>query len=528
MSLIRNNKPICVGLSITRFQVELVTYSPKTGAIEKVIAADIPLGVFDGDADQITDPMQLKAIIGNVIRSAKASGQVHLSLPGTLFRMAEMPRMEPDALYLALSTEAERYRTFDGTEAIVDFKPLDSDKGGAQQPVVFGAVRSDTLAVYLKICKDLRIKPYSISLEPINVLRALGASGILDGLIHEIGSDAYWGSVFVEHSRVRFMIWQANRLIELRETAMEIPAISNDGSADFFIVEDLLEEIRRTTKNTIPSVWVTHDLPDVLRKSLSERLGCPFFPTMLGESLAKHDPTPVSLAAVGTAMTSFVEYPCQFDINRGLTRINGSSASSNTSTKDLIGPDDSGPGPLIMGGGILAAVAVFVSLILFFMNMMTSQQVPDLTSKRDSVQMQVSALQSEVTELKRKSALDSSLLEAVHNAQIRNQIYIALTSDLKRKTPQQVWLETLTAGEILSVSGKAMNQSAVIHFAQSFDDAPYTKAILIDSIAENKVSETTVFDFKFSGGIKLAPQLLPSDPTTPNTESSSTPQSVPQ
>jgi len=441
--------------------------------------------------------------------------------------MAEMPRMESDALYLALSTEAERYRTFDGTEAIVDFKPLDSDKGSAQQPVVFGAVRSDTLAVYLKICKELRIKPVSISLEPINVLRALGASGILDGLIHEIGSDAFWGSVFVEHSRVRFMIWQGNRLIELRETAMEIPAVSHDSGADFFIIEDLLEEIRRTTKNTIPSVWVTHDLPDVLRKSLSERLGCPFFPTMLGESLAKHDPTPVSLAAVGTAMTSFVEYPCQFDINRGLTRINGSSAS-NTSTKDLIGPDDSGPGPLITAGGILCAVAVLVSLALFFLNMITSQQVPDLTSKRDSMQMQVSALQSQVTELKRKSALDKSLLEAVHNAQIRNQIYIGLTSDLKRKTPQQVWLETLTAGDILSVSGKAMNQSAVIHFAQSFDDAPYTKAILIDSIAENKVSETTVFDFKFSGGIKLAPQLLPPDPTTPNTANSSTPQSLPQ
>jgi Tfp pilus assembly PilM family ATPase len=515
MSPMKKKKPSYTGLSINRHSVELAIYGHKTNAIEKSVILPLPPGIFDADGDQIVDPVLLKQILAQVLRACKpAPNRLHLSLPGTLLRMVDMPRMDADALYLSLSSEAERYRTFDGTEAIVDFKVLEGERSNnSQQTVVFGAVRSDSLNTYLKILKELRIKPVTIGLEPLNILRAMAGTGVLDGLIQEIGLEAYWGTLFVEASRVRLMIWQGNRLIDLRETSMDAAQFTQGGS-DFFVIEDLLEEIRRTTKNCQPLLWLANELPESFRESLSERLNCPVYPTVVGEALMQVDAQPVNLSTIGAAMVSLVDYPFDFDIAEGLAQLGGSSGSGS-GAKDFGATEENGPGPLILAGGVLSLLAIVVSIILALMNTLTQQQMPTLTSQRDSAQMQVSALQSQEASLKHKAVLDKSLLEAVKNARIRNQIYIALTSDLKRKTPQQVWIQTLTAGENLSVSGKAMNQSAVIHFAQSFDDAPYTKAILIDSITEERLKSATLYDFKFSGGIRLAPQLLPPDPTTP-------------
>src|SRR5690606_9420994 len=111
------------------------------------------------------------------------------------------------------------------------------------QLVVFGAVRSDTLALYRKILvRDLKLKLASISLEPLNILRGMAGTGVLDSLVQQIGADAYWGTIFVEPGRLRISLWQGSKLLELRETHIDTSEFAVTTS-DSIIVEDVLEEL---------------------------------------------------------------------------------------------------------------------------------------------------------------------------------------------------------------------------------------------------------------------------------------------
>lgn len=528
----KNKKPVYAGLSINRQRVELTVFSQKNLTVERVLTHPMPDGAFDVDGDRIRNPALLKTAIATLLRNAGSHpSQVHLSLPATLLRMVEMPRMEPSGLYVSLSSEAERYKPFDGTEAIVDFAPMTGGQSGSsssqlQQQVIFGAVRSDTLATYLKVLREVKLKPADISLEPLNELRALAGTGVLDGLIEQIGTDAYWGSIFVEPTRVRLFVWQCNRLIELRETAMETTGFAQ-AEADSILIEDLLEEIRRTTKTMQPALWLTHHLPPTMRQTLGSRLACPVVPATLGSALAM-PPQPAALSTVGAALSSVVAFPFEFDLSRGVAH-SGGGGLGYASGADIAGNGEEGQsGRLLTAGVASIGLALLSTGVLALMAMLAAQQIPENTSRRDSIKMEVAGLEARQRELKRKSELDKRLLEAVKNARLRNRVYVALTEDLKRKTPQQLWIQTLKAGNTLELHGKGLNQNAVIRFARSFDDEPYTQAILIDAIKEERLNGSLVYDFTISGGIRLSPELRPdlsspdeTPPTSPTSRSKS-------
>lgn len=521
----KKKKSVYASLSITHRSVELAVVSPKNLALEQSAILPIPEGVFDQDGDRILNPALLKEMIGQVLRDLKPRpAMVHLSLPGTLLRMVEMPKIDANGLYVSLSSEAERYKTFDDTEAVVDFVTLEAAHAPAnQQQVVFGAVRSDSLAVYLKILRDMRMKPASIGLEPLNVLRAMAGTGVLDSLVQQIGSDAHWGMIFVEATRVRFSLWQCNRLVELRETAINTSEFST-ATDDDIVVEDMMEELRRTTKNAQPTLWLTHQMPPNMAQILSTRMGCPFRDAPLGPTFVATQP--IDLATVGSSLSSMVSFPFDFDIGEGLSR-SGGMATSNSALDAAVAGDDDPKHWLIPAGVGAMLLALLLTGGLYVWAMMVSQQLPSITSKRDSAKMEVSGLESRQRELKKKAELDQSLLELVNQGKMRNRIYVALTDDLKRKTPQQLWIQTLKVNEGLELSGKGMNHNAVIHFAQSFDDAPYTKAVLIDSIKEDRLNGTIIYNFKISGGIQLTPSLLepPATAVSPTANSPSSPHS---
>jgi hypothetical protein len=120
----------------------------------------------------------------------------------------------------------------------------------------------------------------------------------------------------------------------------------------------------------------------------------------------------------------------------------------------------------------------------------------------------VSGLTSRQQELKKKAELDQTLMDMVMKSKVRNHVYVAFTDDLKEKTPQQVWIQNLKVSDKLEMIGKALNHESVITFAKSFDSAPYSKAVLIDSIKEGKLGASIIYDFKISGGVNLDKSLL--------------------
>lgn len=512
----KKSKPVYVGLSITMQAVEIAVFNPKTNAIEKALSQPVPPGLFDPEGDVVHEPVLLKEMIAQIFRELKPKPvMVHLSIPGSLLRIMDMPKIGAGDHYVSLSSEAERYKTFDNTEAVVDYVPIEipgPPPPPGQPPVqhlVCGAVRSDTLNLYLRIMKELRVKVASVSLKPMNVLRAMAGTGVLDSLVHQIGPEAYWGAVFVEPTRVRLSLWQANRLVELRETTMETGEFAMAGP-DSIVVEDILEEIRRTTKNVQPSIWLANDMPPNMEQILSARLGCPVRTTPLGDGIFM--PAPLQLATVGTALISKVDFPFDFDLLVGLRKIGGGGGGAGTSAASDAA--DSAEGVSNSADWMLPAgvVSILIGLVatggLMAASAMAEGQKNQLEPKRDEAKLAVDNLLAKEAELKKKAELDQTLLKRVTDARIRNKVYLAMTEDLRQKTPEKVWIYSMDIGSDFALNGKALSHQSVINFARSFDQSSYTKAVEIQSIKESLLNGSLVYDFKIGGNVFLDPSLV--------------------
>jgi Tfp pilus assembly protein PilN len=509
----KKKKPVYTGLSVTSRAVELAVFNPKTMSVDQVVSTPMPVGVFDADADNIQDAALLKEIIGQTIRAVKPKPAcVNLSLPGSLLRMVEMPKMDPAGLYISLASEAERYKTFDNTEAIVDFVLFDQAQAqNNMQHLVFGAVRSDALGQYMRILKDLHVQVAGISLEPLDILRGMAGTGVLDGLVQQIGLDAYWGVIFVEPNRIRLSVWQADRLVELRETQIDTSEFSAP-NPDSIMVEDMLEEIRRTTKNIQPSLWLTQNMPPAMEQILSSRLGCPFHPAPVGNGLQMQQP--MQLSTVGSALTSVVQFPFDFDLAAGMGKTSGMPMAAGGGGQ---GEGDAADIGWMIPAGV-ASIVIFglITAGLFGLSTFTSMQLPEVQKKRDESKLVVAGLEARQRELKKKVELDQTLMQMVDQAKIRNHIYVALTDDLVKKTPEKVWIHTLKAADNLEMQGKAMSHQSVINFARSFDQAPYSKAIQISAIKEGRLNGALVYDFKIGGNVFLNPALAEKKSNSPD------------
>ena len=154
-----------VGVSITDTHLEVAVYDPKKFTIQRSHKIPLPEGLMTEYGDRIANMNQLASIIKSSLGQMKPKiKSVNLSLTATLLRMVEMPRMEPKELYLSLSSEAERYKSFDDTEAIVDFHILPAVEGlsSNMNRVVFGAIRSDTMSKILGAFKAAKILEFIV------------------------------------------------------------------------------------------------------------------------------------------------------------------------------------------------------------------------------------------------------------------------------------------------------------------------------------------------------------------------------
>ena len=519
----KKKKAVHVGLSISHSNIEVAVYNPKTNAIDQAFSASVPEGLFDDDADRVLDPAHLKEIIGDVIRGLKPKpSHVHLSIPGTLLRMVEMPRMGDSELFIALSGEAERYKTFDETDAIVDFAPIESSNpniSANQHMIVFGAARSDTLSIYNKIItKDLKLKLASVSLEPLNVLRAMAGTGVLDSLIMQIGTDAPWGAIFVEPTRIRISLWQANRMLELRETQMDTREFLT-ATGESMVVEDIVEEIRRTTKMAQPTIWLTHNMPMNMEGILADKLGVPFRAAPLGDSITIHDE--IQVATIGTAMSSIIDFPFDFDILSGVGKTLDAGGGG--------GLDEGSQGNIdwiIPVGAAILVLCLIGTAVVYGINFTISGKVPELEGQQAAAQTANAALQSEINTLKAQVDQDTRLLDVIGGAAVRNKVYVKLSDDIRHKVPEGAWVRSIdvTAGA-LEIQGVSKSDKQVVNFAKQFNNSFYAQGVGVESIKQKLIGGTPVFDFMIKGTINTDPSLLKQfapPPPVPGTEAGKT------
>ncbi len=499
-----------VGVSITDTQLEIAFFDPKTFQISQSHQVALPETVMGENGDKVLDLNQLASIIKSALGNLKPKVKaVNLSLTATLLRMVEMPKMEPQELYLSLSSEAERYKSFDDTEAVVDFHILPPTEGlsPSMNRVVFGAIRSDTFSSIQGAFKAAKIKIASVDIHPLDTLRAMAGTGVLDSLVEQIGPENTWGTVFIEPERVRFSLWKGNSLIDLREVSMDTTEFAYAGP-DAPFVYDLVDEIRRTTKNLVPSLWLTQDLPENIGQKLSEQLGVPVRPCVLGNNLRLDQPG-ISLATVGSAMHTKIEYPFDFDFMTGASQ--AAAMGKKGAAAAVVEDVEEGPGPtiLIVSGAVLTFLALLVwgglaAFNVFFLGL----QVQNLTAEEGVKMNRTQQLTLEMNALRMTSDLRAQVIDVINQARIRNAIYLNLTEDLQSLTPDKVWVYHIEAGDGLALEGKALSHQAVIDFARQFDSLLYARDVIIDGIQEEANGSSILYKFKIHGRSHFNEKLI--------------------
>jgi Tfp pilus assembly PilM family ATPase len=293
-----------VGIAIRQNAIDavLLNQDKETQQYHVVQSEFQPLdgGIFAHEGDVLADPQGLGEALAGVLKNLGATRirDIHVSIPGTLLRMVDMPALGEKELYLSLSSEAEQYKSFDNTDSAVDFHKLGTGSDNLER-LIFSAVRMDTLQGYTKAFQLAKIKPLTIDFEILNILRAMAGTGVLDSLVQQIGPDNYWGGIFVEPDRVRITLWKANEIQELREIHIDTRGYATAGETSFQI-EDLFQEIRRTCKDRLPAIWMTHRLPPAFQQMLMQKLGVPFKECFLSPNFEMDRPD-IDMAAVGAA-----------------------------------------------------------------------------------------------------------------------------------------------------------------------------------------------------------------------------------
>ena len=380
--------------------------------------------------------------------------------------------MGPAELYTSLSSEAERYKSFDDTEAIVDFYLLPNlpETAATMQRVVFGAIRKDTVDAVRSALKEARVKVDAIDIHPLNTLRTLAGTGVLDNLVSQIGVDAQWGTLFVEPERIRVTVWQDNEILELREVSMNTEGfVHSDASSPYIL--DLVDEMRRTTKSFQPAVWLTEGLPPSMLEGLGGQLGVPVRACFSGPKLQQAE-EPASLAAVGATLYHNVRFPFEFDFLAGAGSIKAAvgKKKSGSASKKSAGSNSPLPRILIGVGTAALVLGVMAWVLMALVNVVfLAGKIDDAEKKQTATTEKLARLSAKKAKFQAKYDTRVELVDLLEAAKIRNAFYVNLAGDLRNITPSEVWVYDIDAGNHLTIEGKALTHQSVLRFSRKFD-----------------------------------------------------------
>ncbi len=495
-----------IGISITHDFIEAAIFSEKGFKIENSVTMPVPAGLFSGEGEEVTDPGLLSQVFKDLMAELRPKTRsFHLSVPPTLVRVLELPQIDKKQLYLSLSSEAERYRAFDDAEAVVDYVDLEGvPVPRGMQRILFLAMRRDTYDAYQKAAQLSKLKIASIDVEPFNILRGMAGTGVLESLVQQMGADKPWGFLYVGMNRVMISLWKGNNLLELREVNIDTHALLQAGPSSPYVT-DLVDEIRRTASMHDPGIWLTHNLGGDLVQGLNEQLQLPVRPCLWGPHLQSDNPN-LMVSTIGTCRHSSVLFPFDLNMQAGAK---ASSKGGDDAADDTGGVD---PKPILIGGIVTCILLTGIWVVLSGLNgLWLSGAIAQLTKDKEQKEAEQVSLNAQKEAQKKKSDIQSSIITAINNVVLRNQLYVHLVDDLKKTTPQDLWLTSMDVNDSISIKGKALSSQAIIHFAKGFDAIPYTTNIAVRSIKESSAPAHS-FEFEVGGQIKLDEDaLLPED-----------------
>jgi Tfp pilus assembly protein PilN len=485
-----------LGISISHQRVEGVVFSAAAQSVKASFGYDLPSAIFAGG--RLSDEAFLKQTLENLKKNLGLAGpcKAYVSVAADMFRLMEMHKLEPKQMQLGLSSEAERFKAFDETEAVVGFHPVDIPAEGKKQSLMTVGVRKDTLNSLTRVLRQAGITPLGLSVLPVDNLRGFIGSGMLAGLVQQAGADVCWGALMCETDHVRLVVCQGTAVVALREIQINLRQAAQES---LFLIEDMVDEIQRTIRQYTPRVWLADGVPEPILNLLQDRLMVPIKPLVLPKAVLG-DNDPVSVGTFGASVANLVSFPFDLNLLRGVKSAGTPASAVNTSN---LFQHPSTKVAAVLGGLMLLTWVTFG--VLGFMD---GQRIAALDQQKTTIAGQIAVKQSTLEQLKQKISVQLALLDAVQRVRSQNTVFQKLARDLRLKTPGSVWVHRIAVGPQLEIEGKALKHQAVINLARNFDTVSYLQNLDFESLKEAMVGKKAIYEFTLSAQVKSGADLL--------------------
>jgi hypothetical protein len=531
-----------LAISIGSQAVEGVLYSQASGYVLRSVMHRLPPGIMTSSGDMISDTAALAECFSRIVADLRPhTRQLLLSIPCTLIRVVELPKMEDEEYYISLASEAERFRAFDNTEAIVQYERLPNASSPLNQRLVYTAIRKDTFLQYLRAAKLARLKLRTLSVEPMNIVRTLTT----ETFIHTVApagenapAPSCWGTMMHDFDRLRFMVWHGANLVDIREITMSGQLLAGSEQDDL-ILNDLVTELRRTintVKPLTPQFWYTHRLSFVLLQHLQHQLGVTFRSFQLPDNL-NADRADMELSALGCALS--VSNPLPYTLNILETKspfqveYNWQDAFSLSAFKGQASSFRPGGGedqaaiasllPVLVGSTVTVAV---VWMFLLVGNIYLKNLQKQLLVTQEQVAANVERLNTQLEFHKQNYMLSQKIFSVADASNEVNQTLMGLLDDI-RYLPPSVWISEIGYDEKVTIAGYALKHSDIITATREFETRPYGKDFILHYITEAIVGadSPSVYSFMLGGMLSTTSQApstfgsgIPTAEATPASE----------
>lgn len=449
------HKTTNVGITINTEWIELVQLSRNLKSTEKSIKLPMPMATIDPSGDKLRDPHTLATSLAAMVAELNAKPaikEVHVAVPGTLVRIVEMPKIPKNELILALTSEAERYAIFNDTEALVDYEVI-SEEPDERQKIILVALRKDTVANYKEAFEIAKLKITSLEVETIASLRGFKYSGALETVLSEVG-DQPWGSIHFGPERIRIGVWHYDQIKNWREVLLDTSDLNAMGE-DAPVIQDLIEEVRRTIGMTRPAMWVTYGIAEALSLKLTSRLGAPVKPMLIGENFTLDDPK-LTLAAIGTATKSYEPFPAFINIK---------PAVDAESSGELLGAFK-----IMLASAVILAILITVAIIAMMgISWILKGQLNSTNENITKQTQNITTLDTEVKDLQKRASIDTELVNRVNSTIKMNESLSNITNAIKDRIPPNLWIDEIKLTDNIEITGKSLDYNSIVLFSKNFD-----------------------------------------------------------
>jgi Tfp pilus assembly PilM family ATPase len=517
----RKKEKYSVSISIGSGEIEGAIYHHELQAVTKSVIHKLPHGLIASGGDIIPDSSALSDILTKVMDElAPATRQVHLTIPCTLLRVIETPKMELDEYSIFLASEAERFRAFDNTEAVVAFELLENASTPVNQRILYTAIRRDTYEKYQKACKTANIRLASMEVEPLQIIRSMVGTGLYNKIQEQMPEPNFcWGSMIQEFDRLRFLIWQGLDLVDIREITISGQMLSQT-TDNAVVLSDLVMELNRTVqgvKPLEPLFWMTHRLNYILLQHLQHEIGVGFKSFEVPTDFTT-DRTDIGMVVLGGCFES-VEirpYHLNFFDKKSSSKKGGSTFSlgslSSFNPASFEGLDISN-NPLVrmvvpaMGAGVILVVVGWFSLM--GINTYNEASKIEIEQKQKQLTSSIQQTTTELTHYTQMYLLSEKILSVVNESKQVNTILLDLLTDIQY-LPPTLWFSEVGYNKQVTIIGNALHAEDVLNLTGKLEQRSYGKDFILHYINEEEVSpeEPLIYNFMLGGllntsGVKL-------------------------